>query len=316
MGLFKQTRDRLLSIGVIVAIFSLHHSSIGKSTQGMAYTAAAHIDYITRESALGRLEVRGIPETKRDAMAFMVRAEDRCRANGRVADKLLLALPRELSASQRADLVRGFAEAISKGRAPWFAAFHDKGKDAKNPHCHLLLHDRDPDTGRRVFQTTEKGSTERLRQLWQHHANMALEKAGRNERIDHRTLQAQGIRRRPTIHIGVRARELVRQNYRAMSRERTVRNHCQAHSTMRKVAYPAIDCGKLRLSHSIDIRRSNLFASRAENREADYWASIDEDAFLRDIREMKRLHAVLEYGADGETILRARDERRDIEFER
>lgn len=297
--------------GFAMAIFSLHHSSIGKSTQAQPYTAAAHINYITRESAMSRLEGRGVPTDKKGAMAFMVDIEDRSRANGRVADKLLLALPRELNAEQRAELVRRFAEAVTEGKAPWLAAFHDKGKDAQNPHCHMIFHDRDRESGRRVFQTTEKGSTERLRQLWQEHANDALAKADRRERIDHRSLQAQGLRRRPTIHVGVRARQLIRQNHVAASCDRTVRNHCQARSPTRRVGYPAIDRGKLRLAHNIDIRRSNMFASRAEHKEEAYWASIDEDAFLRDIRELRRLHAVLEYGDDGETVFRARDERRD-----
>jgi hypothetical protein len=229
----------------------------------------------------------------------MRKAEDKLRKNGRVADKLMLALPRELNSDQRAALVRAFAEKVTDNRASWFAAIHEKGKDASNPHCHLLICDRDIATGRRVFGTSEKGSTERLRRLWESHANDALAKAQRKERVDRRTLKAQGIRRSPTIHIGVRSRELVRSHRRMVSQARVVRNHCQAKSRQRTVAYPAIDHGQLRLEHNIAVKRANLLASRGEGKEAEYWEVIDEDAFLQEIRELRRMHAVLEYGQIG-----------------
>lgn len=291
-----------------MAIFSLHHSSIGKSTQAAPGTAAAHVDYITRESALSHLEGEGIPVTKKGAMAFLLNKEQSLRANGRVVDKLLLALPRELTSQQRRELVKEFACAVSEGKAPWLAAFHEAGKDAQNPHCHFVLVDRDPKTGKRVFKTTDKGSTERLRKLWEEHANSALARAARPERIDRRTLKAQGIKRRATIHVGVQARELIKKNIMAKSRDRVLRNHCQAHTASRTVAYRAIDAGKLRLAHNVDIRRANMFVSRSEGRSAEYWAAIDEDAFLRDISELRRLNAVLQYGDDGSTF-RSRDER-------
>ncbi|TBF85699.1 hypothetical protein [Rhizobium leguminosarum] len=52
----------------------------------------------------------------------------------------------------------------------------------------------------------------------------------------------------------------------------------------------------------------NMFASRAADREKEYWAAIDQDSFTRDIRELKRLHAVLQRGPDGITLMRSRDE--------
>lgn len=291
-----------------MAIYSLHHSSIGKSKQNQPYTAGAHIRYITREKAVSRVESGRLPGDGDKAIAFLNRTEDKLRKNGRVADKLMLALPRELSAEQRAALVKGFAEAVTDGRAGWFAAFHDKGKDARNPHCHLVICDRDAGTGKRVFGTSEKGSTERLRLLWEQHANAALARAHQKQRIDRRSLAAQGKDRRPTIHVGVRARHLVLNRRRPGSRERTVNNHCQAHSRERKVAYPSIDGGRLRLDHNIQIRRGNMAASRQAGTEREYWEAFDQDALARDMRELKRLNAVLEYGPDGITPMRSRDE--------
>ncbi|WP_181763212.1 MobA/MobL family protein [Mesorhizobium sp. B2-4-13] len=292
-----------------MAIYSLHHSSIGKSTQAQPYTAGAHASYITRKSALSQTASGRCPDDKDRVTAYLRHQEDKVRKNGRVADKLMLALPRELTAEQRVALVRAFAEDVTAGRAVWFAAFHEKGKDSVNPHCHLIVCDRDVKSGVRVFGTSEKGSTERLRRLWEHHANAALAQANRKERIDRRTLEAQGIRRRPTIHVGVRSRQLVRDNKRLQSRPRMIRNNCQARTRQRRVDYPTLDRGKLRLEENVDIRHANYLDSRVERREAEYWEAIDRDAYRRDIMELKRLNAVLQYSEDGRDITGSRDER-------
>lgn len=290
-----------------MAIYSLHHSSIGKGTQARTYTAAAHLRYITREKAASLVAAARLPGGPAKAGAFMVAHEDRLRSNGRVADKLMIALPRELDAGERHALVRDFAEEVTDGRATWIAAFHDKGKDARNPHCHLILIDRDVETGRRVFGTSERGSTERLRALWETHANRALERARRPERIDRRTLAAQGKARRPTIHIGVRSAQLVRRRADIQSRPRQLRNSCLAATRSRRVAYPDIDAGKSRFAFNVDVRRRAFLASQAEEREAEYWRDFDKDALMRDIRVLRGLHAVLEYSDDGRDLHRSRD---------
>ncbi|MBJ3457182.1 MobA/MobL family protein, partial [Salmonella enterica subsp. enterica serovar Agona] len=43
---------------------------------------------------------------------------------------------------------------------------------------------------------------EQTREAWADHANRALERAGHDARIDHRTLEAQGIERLPGVHLG------------------------------------------------------------------------------------------------------------------
>lgn len=292
-----------------MAIYSLHHSTIGKATQERPHTAAAHISYITRERAVSHVASARIPGGAGNARSFMVSHEERLRKNGRVADKLMLALPRELGVAERHALVEGFAEVVTDGRAIWFAAFHDKGKDSRNPHCHLVIVDRDAATGRRVFGTSERGSTERLRELWETHANRALEKAKRPERIDRRTLVAQGKSRSPTIHIGVRSARLARRGTTLRSRSREVRNSCLADSPTRRVRYQEIDGGTSRFGFNVEVRRRNFRECQLAEREAEYWKDFDEDAFVRDMRELRRLHAVLEYSEDGRDVLRRREER-------
>lgn len=293
----------------MMAIYSLHHSSIGKATQEEPYTAAAHITYITRERAMSRSAGARVPGGNGKARDFLVEHEQTLRKNGRVADKLMLALPRELKADERLSLIEAFAEEVTDGRATWFAAFHEKGKDSHNPHCHLVIVDRDVNTRRRVFGMSERGSTERLRKLWEKHANAALAKAKRPERIDHRTLAAQGKERAPTIHIGVRSLRLVRRRMTAPSRPRDLKNSCLAKSRSRQVDYRPMDRGQSRFGFNLEIRRTNFRKNQERDCEVDYWKELDQDAFLRDIRDLRRIQAALEYTDDRQHAYRARDER-------
>ena len=106
----------------------------------------------------------GVAETRTAIQAWLRDAEHADRVNARVVDKLVVALPRELDANARRELVRDFCESVTAGRMAYVGAIHDKGEDAENPHAHVMLRDRDLETGKRVLQTTERGSTERLRE--------------------------------------------------------------------------------------------------------------------------------------------------------
>lgn len=143
-----------------------------------------------------------------EARAWLDQQEEADRKNARVIDKVTIALPRELDAVQRVELVRAFAAEVTQGRVPWLAAVHDQGKDAENPHAHVVLRDRDLETGKMALRMSQSGSTEMLRETWERVCNAALERAGVDERIDRRTLEAQGIEREPTKHIGPQALQI------------------------------------------------------------------------------------------------------------
>lgn len=265
-----------------MAIFSLHHSSIGKSTQAQPFTAAAHVRYVTRESACSRTAAARMPEKPGELMGWFRAAEQADRKNARVCDKVMLALPRELDAVQRGELVRAFADRVTAGKAAWFAAFHEAGKDADNPHCHLIIRDRHPETGKRVIGMSEAGSTERLRLAWEEACNRALAEAEQEVRVSRLTLEAQRIERQPTVHEGVRARRMARDRKPTRSQRRRQRNAAKARSRDRMVDYPSIDRGKPRRIHNAEIR------ARAKEREA--WAAIDADALVREMDAQRRIH--------------------------
>lgn len=247
-----------------MAIYSLNHKAIGKQTQDSPYTAAAHIRYITRSKACRVALGRHMPEQAKEAQAWFVAEEDADRKNARMCDKVMIALPRELDAAQRIALVESFAERVTAGRTPWFAAIHDLGKDENNPHCHLVFRDRCVETGKRVLHMSagnserrllkERGidamTTERMRVIWEHAANEALERAGEQARIDHRSLAEQGAEHQPTLHEGVRARQMEKRRQRPRSKAREVSNALTARSRSRSVDYQQIDQGRTRSEYN------------------------------------------------------------------
>jgi hypothetical protein len=179
-----------------MAIFSLRHTWLGKSHKDYKPgVGKAHANYVTRQSSCTKVFGARAPTDRQTLKAWLNNEEVSDRKNARIIDKLMVALPIELTAGQHAALVRDFCERVTEGRASWIAAVHDRGEDAHNPHVHIILRDRDIDTGRRVMMTTERGSTERFRQAWEETANDALRDAGLSIRIDRRSLAEQGVER-------------------------------------------------------------------------------------------------------------------------
>lgn len=200
-----------------MAIYHLTHRTVGRTTHA-AGTAGAHVGYITRASACRAIIAEHIPEVAPGskggaARAWLDEQETADRKNARVIDKLEIALPIELDQMQRIEVVRGFVQELAKGKSvPFFAAFHDKAgtKDEANPHVHLVIRDRDPDTGKgRVIGMSEKGSTERAREIWEQVCNEALRDARHSVRIDRRSLVDQGITERTSLgHEGPQPRKI------------------------------------------------------------------------------------------------------------
>ena len=187
--------------GSRVAIYSFHVGRVGRSTHAPG-TASAHARYILCRKTVGVVLAEHMPDGFRAVQQWLLDQEEADRKNARVIEKIMVAFPLELHPLQRQQLLREFCGRITRGRAPWLAAIHDKGKDAHNPHAHIIIRDRDIETRRRVAQLSEKGSCDWLRKLWADTANEALERAGQKVRIDHRSLKDQEVERIPTRHCG------------------------------------------------------------------------------------------------------------------
>jgi ATP-dependent exoDNAse (exonuclease V) alpha subunit len=220
-----------------VAIYHLSVKTISRSagrsaTAAAAYRAGVEItdertgeihDY-TRKGGVESAELvlpAGAPEWAADRAALWNAAEQaETRKNSTVAREFEIALPEELSPAERARLARDFArELVERHGCAADVCIHAPGKDGddRNHHAHILL------TTRRLGP---EGLTEKTRELddqktgsklvtqWRERfaalTNERLRENGIEARVDHRTLEAQGIEREPTRHLGPAATAIER----------------------------------------------------------------------------------------------------------
>lgn len=166
--------------------------------------------------------------------------EAETRKNARVAREYLVALPVELTALQRTALARGFSQDLSdRYRFAVDLTIHAPrdypGSDPRNFHAHLLATTREVTTSGLSNKTTlemndaarrqvglDPSITEffHIRERWATATNEALAQAHVAVRVDHRSLEAQGIDREPRLHIPKIAFEMERQGYRSVVAER------------------------------------------------------------------------------------------------
>ena len=226
-----------------MAVFHLK-ASFGSRAGGQS--ALAKSDYIEREGRyeqnreeLEHKEHGNMPEwAEDDPGAYWEAADEHERANGRLYSEVQFALPKELSEAERRELASEFAERVCSGeRLPYTLAIHRGGANGENPHAHLMFSERGHDGierdaeqwfKRHNAKAPEKGGArksraakagdwlEKTRKAWEQTANRALERAGRAERIDGRSLadlrdeaqragdlkRAAELSREPNVHLG------------------------------------------------------------------------------------------------------------------
>jgi len=131
------------------------------------------------------------------------------RANSVTAREFELALPAELSAEQRHALTHDFAKHLADNyHVAVDVSLHTPKGDERNYHAHLLMttnrieddgrlgnkvRDLDPIAHQRAADRDKPNEVKKLREVWADMQNQALERAGRPERVDHRSLVDQGI---------------------------------------------------------------------------------------------------------------------------
>jgi len=160
------------------------------------------------------------------------------KATAQTARRIIMALPKELTQEQNIELIRNYCQTsfVDRGMIADFAVHDD---EEGNPHAHVLLTMRslneqgewNPKTrtefildenGERIQTANgkfkrrcvswdgwnDRGNCEIWRHEWEVMQNTALEKAGREERIDMRSFERQGIELAPTVHLGPAASAL------------------------------------------------------------------------------------------------------------
>jgi ATP-dependent exoDNAse (exonuclease V) alpha subunit len=129
------------------------------------------------------------------------------RKDAQLAREIELGLPVELTKEQQVHLLRDFAQRtfISRGMVADIALHRD---NLENPHAHLLLTTRKLTSegfGAKHRDWNARSELLKWREQWAEVANEHLLHAGLEIRIDHRTLEAQGIDLVPGRKIGVSA---------------------------------------------------------------------------------------------------------------
>ena len=125
------------------------------------------------------------------------------RKDARLAREIEIALPTELDLQEHIELLREYAKEnfVEKGMIVDFVIHNNEG----NPHSHIMLTTRHVTPEGFGNKNRDWDKEENLliwRENWAKINNRKFEEKGLVERIDHRTLKAQGIDREPTIHMG------------------------------------------------------------------------------------------------------------------
>ena len=226
-----------------VAVYHLK-ASFGSRAGGQS--ARAKCDYIEREGRYEKdreeLEYKehgNMPEWAGDDPGkYWAAADEHERANGRLYSEVQFALSKELNEAERREAASNFAAQLTgPERLPYTLAIHRGGTEGENPHAHLMYSERGHDGIERDAEqwfrrynakAPEKGGArksraakagdwlEKTRKAWEQTANRALERAGRAERIDGRSLaelrdeaersgdleRAADFSREPNVHLG------------------------------------------------------------------------------------------------------------------
>lgn len=217
---------------------SIYHMHVKTGSRGNGASARAKAQYIQREGKYERQEDRCVHResgnmpswSEENPTDYWRAADEHERANGRLYKEVEFSLPKELDEERQIELAQEFArELAERDSLPYTMAVHEgKGEDGRNhnPHAHVMISERvndgidrdkeqwfsrfnrdEPERGgaEKTMNLRSKEWLEQTREDWAREANRALEREGRPERIDHRSLREQEIERVPQRHIGVHA---------------------------------------------------------------------------------------------------------------
>ena len=203
---------------------------------GKRGTAADHIAYITRKGAYEKRAdlvdtgYGNLPAwSDNNPKTFFTTADKHERKNGSIYRSFTVSLPNTLSVEQNKALAGEISRTLADNK-PYLFAVHDPLsalEGEKNPHVHLMVSDRAPDGIERAPEQTfrrynpvhpEQGGRKKdsggmnalelrdhvlmQRRLVAEVTNRALAELGHHERVDHRSLKAQGASVKPERHLG------------------------------------------------------------------------------------------------------------------
>ncbi len=211
-----------------MAIYHLHVKVIGRTSGSSAVASAAYRSASRlRDDRLDRSHdfsaKRGVvhseimlPENASEAWSDRERLwndveASEVRKDAQLAREVEFALPREMTQMQGTELARDFvqSEFVDQGMIADLNVHWDMAEDGSpKPHAHVMLTMRAVDEhgfGQKVRDWNRTEMVERWRERWAEFANERLAELDIDARIDHRSLEAQGIALEPQTQIGAPA---------------------------------------------------------------------------------------------------------------
>ncbi|MBV9981768.1 Ti-type conjugative transfer relaxase TraA [Bradyrhizobium sp.] len=214
-----------------MAIYHLHVKVIGRKSGASAVASAAYRSGSRlRDERLDRshdfsgkrcvvhsevMLPENAPEAWRDRERLWNDVEAfEVRKDAQLAREVEFALPREMSERDGIELARDFVrgEFVDRGMIADLNVHWDMAEDGMpKPHAHVMLTMRAVDEngfGQKVRDWNRTEMVERWRERWAELANERLAELDIDARIDHRSLEAQGIALEPQSQIGAPAKRI------------------------------------------------------------------------------------------------------------
>src|SRR6185312_5728226 len=210
------------------------------------------------------------------------------------------AIPREMTQAQGIELARDFVrgEFVDRGMIADLNVHWDMAEDGMpKPHAHVMLSMRavsESGFGQKVRDWNRTEMVERWRERWAELANERLAELDIDARIDHRSLEAQGIALEPQSQIGASAKRI---EDRRIEGEGTEADRAEMHREIarsngeRIIADPSLALDAITHQQSTFTRRDMAkFAHRHSN-------GIDQ--FNEVMGAMREASDLVELGQDG-----------------
>ncbi|ALR19131.1 Ti-type conjugative transfer relaxase TraA [Sphingobium baderi] len=178
----------------------LHDDRLGRNHDFSNKAGVVHSEIMLPEGAPERLNDRA-------TLWNEVEAKEK-RGDAQLAREVEFSIPREMNQQQGIQLARDFVEKqfVERGMVADLNVHWDMGKDGQpKPHAHVMLSMRDvgPDGfGNKNRDWNDRALLKEWREAWADHVNERLAALDIDARIDHRSLEAQGIDLEPQHKIG------------------------------------------------------------------------------------------------------------------
>src|SRR5579863_7746387 len=300
-----------------MAIYHLHVKVIGRKSGSSAVASAAYRSASRlRDDRLERSHdfsgKRGVvhsevmlPEHAPEAWSDRERLWNdvevfEVRKDAQLAREVEFAIPREMSEAQGIELARDFVrgEFVDRGMIADLNVHWDMAEDGlSKPHAHVMLTMRQVSVngdengfGPKVREWNRTEMVERWRERWAELANERLAELDIDARIDHRSLEAQGIALEPQSQIGATAQRIENEGIEAADRA-DMHREIARNNGARIIANPSVAFDAITHQQSTFTRRDMaMFAHRHSD-------GIEQ--FNAVMGAMRSAPELVELGADG-----------------